>query len=191
MNNPSTTPAPSLDYAHVFEYAPVGLVISKKRMIVDCNRQLCEMFLTSRELLIGQSFQILYPSTHEFERMGERLVTALAAQGWYADERIMRRANGENFWCHVSGRTLERDDPHAFAIWSFDDVSAKRPVSISLTPREREVSAYLMEGKTSKVIGKHLGISPRTVDIYRAKLMKKYQARTTGDLVHKMVKGGQ
>jgi PAS domain S-box-containing protein len=166
-------------------------VLSEKRMIVDCNRQLCDMFLCSRELLIGQSFQVLYPSAHEFERMGERLVAALTAQGWYADERIMRRANGENFWCHVSGRTLMRDDPHALAIWSFEDVSAKRPVTVSLTAREREVAAHLMEGKTSKVIGKHLGISPRTVDIYRAKLMKKYQAHTTGDLVHKMVKGLQ
>jgi DNA-binding CsgD family transcriptional regulator len=51
------------------------------------------------------------------------------------------------------------------------------------------VAAFLMEGMTSKEIGKALGISHRTVEIYRAKLMRKYKASTTADLVHKLVVG--
>ena len=58
-----------------------------------------------------------------------------------------------------------------------------------LTAREREVAAFLMEGMTSKEIGKALGISHRTVEIYRAKLMRKYKSSTTADLVHKLVVG--
>ena len=54
------------DYRMAFEMAPVGLVISRNRAMVDCNRQVCEMFGASRELLIGQSFQILYPSVDEY-----------------------------------------------------------------------------------------------------------------------------
>jgi DNA-binding CsgD family transcriptional regulator len=62
-------------------------------------------------------------------------------------------------------------------------------VRAELTAREREVAAFLMEGMTSKEIGKALGISHRTVEIYRAKLMRKYKASTTADLVHKLVVG--
>ncbi|MBS0508569.1 MAG: PAS and helix-turn-helix domain-containing protein, partial [Proteobacteria bacterium] len=166
------------DYRLAFEMAPVGLVISRNRAMVDCNRQVCEMFGASRELLIGQSFQILYPSADEYERLGARMAPILNAHGYYADSRIMKRANGETFWCHVSGRALDRQDPHASGIWSFEDLSAQRPVKAELTAREREVAARLLEGMTSKEIGRALDISHRTVEIYRARLMRKYGAST-------------
>ncbi|HKT62549.1 MAG TPA: LuxR C-terminal-related transcriptional regulator, partial [Burkholderia sp.] len=38
-------------------------------------------------------------------------------------------------------------------------------------------------GLTSKEIGKELSISPRTVDIHRASLLRKYEVRTTHDLI--------
>ena len=45
----------------------------------------------------------------------------------------------------------------------------------------------LVDGLTSKQVGKRLGISPLTVDVYRARLMKKYQAATTPLLVQKLL----
>jgi hypothetical protein len=51
----------------------------------------------------------------------------------------MRRANGELFWCHVTGRALDPSQPLGAGVWTFEDVSEKRPVSAELTPREREV----------------------------------------------------
>jgi PAS domain S-box-containing protein len=51
-----------VDYSLAFKLAPVGLCVSRNRSIVDCNQQLCEMFGASREVLVGQSFQVLYPS---------------------------------------------------------------------------------------------------------------------------------
>ena len=53
----------------------------------------------------------------------------------------------------------------------------------------REVAALLMDGLTSKEIGKTLAISHRTVEIYRARLMRKYSASTTADLVRKLTAG--
>lgn len=97
-----------IDYRLAFEAAPVGLVISRNRTMIDCNRQVCEMFEASREVLIGQTFQILYPSADEYERLGARIAPILNARGFYSDNRIMKRANGETFWCHVTGRTLDR-----------------------------------------------------------------------------------
>ena len=178
-----------VDYRLAFELAPVGLCVSRNRNIVDCNRQLCEMFGFTRDALVGQSFLALYPSLDEYERLGARMAPILNARGRYADDRIMKRANGEVFWCHVTGRALNRAAPHEAGIWSFEDLSSQRPVKAELTAREREVAARLLDGMTSKENGKELTNSHRTEEIYRARLMRKYRANTTADLVHKLTAG--
>lgn len=182
-----------IDYRLAFSMAPVGLALSRNRSIVDCNQQLCDMFGATREQLVDQSFQILYPSADEFERTGARIAPIMNREGSYADDRIMKRVDGrfkgEAFWCHVTGRALNQNAPHEAGIWCFEDLSARRPVKAELTPREREVAAHLMQGMTSKQIGKTLTISHRTVEIYRARLMRKYKASTTADLVHRLMSG--
>ena len=178
-----------LDYRTAFEMAPIGMVMSRNRLIVDCNRQLLTIFEAEREQLIGQSFEVLYPSTAEFERTGDRILAALDEQGRYADDRVMRRANGELFWCHVAGRALDAEDPHAAGVWSFQDLSARRVLKVDFTGREREIAALLVDGLTSKEIGRALGISHRTVEIYRVKLMRKYQAGSAADLIQKLLRG--
>ncbi len=183
----------TMDYRLAFDLAPLGLALSRDRIMVDCNQALCEMFGMERDQLVGQSFQILYPSIDEFERMGQRIVPLLRSGSTYADDRIMQRVggrhSGETFWCHVTGRALDPKSPHSAGIWSFEDLSSHRPVSAELTPREREVAALLMDGLTSKEIGKALSISHRTVEIHRARLMRKYQAHSTPDLVHRLLTG--
>jgi two-component system response regulator FixJ len=52
-----------------------------------------------------------------------------------------------------------------------------------LTPREREVLEALIAGKPNKIIAFDLSISPRTVEIHRARVMEKMEARTLSDLV--------
>lgn len=182
-----------VDYQLAFDLAPVGLVLSRNRSIVDCNQHLCEMFGATQEQLMGQSFLILYPSAVEYERIGARMIPILNTRGLYSDDRIMKRVDGhskgETFWCHVTGRALNRSAPHEAGIWTFEDLSARRPVTAELTAREREVAAHLIDGLTSKEIGRALLISHRTVEIYRARLMRKYQASTTADLVHKLMAG--
>lgn len=52
-----------------------------------------------------------------------------------------------------------------------------------LTERESEVMQLVAEGLTSKAIGEQLGISPRTVEVYRARLMEKLQVSSVPELV--------
>lgn len=59
-----------------------------------------------------------------------------------------------------------------------------------LTPREREVLELLVSGKPNKIIAHELGISPRTVEIHRANLMKRMQAGSLSHLVRLALAAG-
>ncbi len=185
--------AAPLDHRAAFDLAPIGLVLSRNRLMVDVNQQLADMFGAPRDALVGRSFELLYPTHAEFERTGARIAASLNSRGGYADERVMKRVGGprqgELFWCRVSGRALDPSLPHAAGIWSFEDLSPRRPVGVVLTPREREIAALLIQGLTSKQLGRKLLISPRTVDVYRTRLMRKYGAATTTELVQKLLAG--
>ena len=176
-----------IDYETIFRFAPVGMCISVNRVIQSSNDALTSMFGYPHGALDGESFQRLYPTVDEFLRTGHRIIPIMNARGRYSDERIMRRANGELFWCHVNGRALDAGKPLGAGVWTFEDLSEKRPVTAELTPREREIAALLVEGKTSKVIARATDLSPRTVEMHRAKLMKKFAASTSSELVHKLV----
>jgi PAS domain S-box-containing protein len=178
---------PTIDFEHVFLHAPIGMCISHSRIIQQANLALGNMFGYAAAALAGVSLKELYPSADEFERTGLRLVPILNEKGFYSDERIMKRANDEMFWCHVTGASLVQGDPHAAGIWTFEDVSAKRPLAPGLTPREREIAALLVEGKTSKLIARQVELSPRTVEMHRARLMRKFGAATSSELVHKLL----
>jgi two-component system response regulator FixJ len=60
----------------------------------------------------------------------------------------------------------------------------------ALSPRERDVLRGLVEGRANKQIAFDLGISPRTVEIYRANLMNKMQADSLSDLVRMALVAG-
>lgn len=52
-----------------------------------------------------------------------------------------------------------------------------------LTPRERQVMSLVTEGLSNKAIARQLNISPRTVEIHRAKVMEKMEAGSVGALI--------
>jgi FixJ family two-component response regulator len=52
-----------------------------------------------------------------------------------------------------------------------------------LTPREREVLDLLVEGLSQREIAVRLNISPRTVEVYKARMMEKLQCRSLADLI--------
>ena len=166
-----------------FECAPIGLVVTESRVIRACNPAFAEMFGYTREELVDRSFAILYPSFEEFVRIRDVGVEPLRRHNRYSDERIMARRDGSLFWCRVRGHSLTRDDdPLRRAVWSFADLSETRQV-LDLSTRERQIVMHLGEGRTSKEIARMLSISPRTVEAYRARLLKKFGAANVAELL--------
>jgi two-component system response regulator FixJ len=78
------------------------------------------------------------------------------------------------------GETRARDSERAEIVRRLD----------SLSPRERQVLEGLVAGKANKVIAYDLDISPRTVEIYRAHVMTKMEARSLSELVRMALVAG-
>ncbi len=65
-----------------------------------------------------------------------------------------------------------------------------KTTGIELTPRQQEVLQLLAEGKSAKAIGAILGISPRTAETHKYKMMDDLGLATTAELVHYAVRHG-
>ncbi len=77
-------------------------------------------------------------------------------------------------------RALERDDRTRQELKEKDRI---RDRLTSLTPREHEVLALITRGKPNKVVAADLGVSQRTVEIHRARVMEKMGASSFAQLV--------
>ena len=60
----------------------------------------------------------------------------------------------------------------------------------ALSPREQDVLRWVVAGRANKVIAQDLGISPRTVEVHRANLMRKLGATSLSELVRISLAGG-
>lgn len=164
-----------------FQFAPVGLVVTENRTIRTYNNAFAEMFDYDTDELRNKLFSVLYPSETEFLNIRDRGVEELQASNTYWDERVMARKDGTLFWCRVRGHSFTPDEPLMRAVWSFADLSDVRPY-VALTRREREIVSFLMGGMTSKEIARKLELSYRTVEVYRANLLKKFGVGNTSAL---------
>ena len=77
-------------------------------------------------------------------------------------------------------RALDKDDHNRRSIGAPEELRQRLD---SLTPREREVLALVTSGKPNKVVAADLGVSQRTVEIHRARVMEKSGAGSLAHLV--------
>jgi DNA-binding CsgD family transcriptional regulator len=107
--------------------------------------------------------------------------------GRYDSESILKRPDGTLFWVKVAGRTLTPLNPLSCAIWYYEEMAHHSEQYAKLSPREREVAAHLVAGLTNKKIAIRLSLSPRTVEMHRARLMKKLSVTNVNSLVSALI----
>ena len=81
-----------------------------------------------------------------------------------------------------------------FRTESLDEIkylSRHLPGGMRLTPRERDVFAFIALGKTNKEMARLLGLSARTVEGYRASIMRKVGAKNSTELVRRVLDQGR
>ncbi|OIS90379.1 LuxR family transcriptional regulator [Brucella cytisi] len=170
-----------------FIEAPIGIMVLSHRRILRVNREIEQLFGRSRIELEGQSIRLLYPSNVDYEKTGERWERWLESGPRYEDERFMQHSSGEIIWMRARGRTMTPQEPFKLMVWTFEKLEEGRNSASLLTPKERVVARHLANGMTSKQIGQLIGISPRTVEVHRASIMRKMNVRNTAELVAHMI----
>jgi two-component system response regulator FixJ len=108
------------------------------------------------------------------------LKDAITAMKAGASDVITKPIDTEHLLTAV--REALRQDVHVGAMQG-----GRRPIEVrgfsQLTPREREVLQLITNGQSNKEAGRELGISPRTIEVHRARVMEKLGARNTADLM--------
>ena len=171
-----------------FDMAPIGIVLTEQRVIRAVNDVFAELTGRRKDALQGLSFRELYDSPREFDDFRDIGMAALQRGETYSDERLLAKQGGVATWCRFRARTLTPADPLARVVMTYaaiSDVSS----GVRLTPREREVVVFLSQGKTSKEIALVLGLSPRTIEDVRARLLKKLQVRNVTELLSRLASG--
>ncbi|MGB3126331.1 MAG: LuxR C-terminal-related transcriptional regulator [Pseudomonas sp.] len=159
-----------------FQHSPAPQLVTRHRVIVDCNEAFLQLFGYPRDALLNQLTLLIYPSQADYHAIGKRSHDWLldSENGFYSDERFMQHKSGEVFWAKSHGYTLTPEDPFKLMIWHFERLDRTHQGTGDLTPREREIAL-------------RLAISHRTVEVHRARLMRKLQAKTVVELVSKII----
>jgi len=105
---------------------------------------------------------------------------AVTAMKMGATDVIARPVDSERLLSVV--RDALRKDVHLGAMQAGSRAVEVRGFA-QLTPREREVLQLITNGQSNKEAGRELGISPRTIEVHRARVMEKLGARNTADLM--------
>jgi two-component system, LuxR family, response regulator FixJ len=114
------------------------------------------------------------------------VATAVAAMKEGASDVVIKPVDGEQLIESV--RAALRQPVHLAP-----PQGGRRQVEVRgfshLTPREREVLELITNGQSNKEAGRELGISPRTIEVHRARVMEKLGARNTADLMRIVLTG--
>lgn len=171
-----------------FFHAPDATLVLADRVILAASKRVHAVFGWTVGELIGQSIRLLYPGQTDYDLIGEKALRSMRTNPVYNDERFMRRKDGQVVWMEARGQALDPAAPQKRAVWAYrpihtDQIGGEQ----ALTPAEKRVAGYLVNGFTSKEIAKSLGCSPRTVEAHRANMIRKLKVRNSFDLVSRLL----
>ena len=169
-----------------FRHAPDATLILADRVILRASLRVESVFGWKVAELEGQSIRLLYPGPTDFQVIGARARRAMRAGEVYRDERFMRRKDGQVVWMEGQGTALDPEDPLRLAVWTYRPIEDRGALG-PLTPTERKIARYLVNGFTSKEIALALACSPRTIEVHRANMIRKMGVRNSAEMVSRLL----
>ncbi len=111
----------------ILDHAGMGIAYVRHRVIERCNQRFAEIYgYAAPDELRGRSSESLYLSADAFQALGQAAYPKLASGQSYCTEIQMRRSHGQAFWCSVTGKLIDPEQPDEGSIWIIDDVDARK-----------------------------------------------------------------
>ena len=132
-----------LEYEALLANATLGIAFTRDRRFFLCNPKFSEMFGFGPEELIGQSGEVIYPSSESYAALGEIAVPILSAGRQLDLEWEMRRKDGTTFLCRTIAKAIDAQNPRHGTVWICEDVTEKRRHADEVNRLLREQAAIL------------------------------------------------
>lgn len=131
----------------------------------------------------------------------ETYLKAFSARQPFRMQYRLQRANGDYCWVENTGLPYVREGQFAGYIGSASDVSDRRRrfftpdeeamrMVFALTERERQVLVLIADGKSTKSAAEQLGISYKTADSHRSRILEKLGVHETASMVRYAIRAG-
>jgi len=140
----------------IFRVAPVGISLTRDRVIHELNDTLCRITGYGRSELLGQSTRLLYASEEDWQEVGRVLYGQVAAAGSGSMETCWRRKDGSPIRVLISVTAIDPEHLEAGVTSAILDVSERRQAEQALQANESFMRAVLESSP--------LGISVRDRD---------------------------
>lgn len=109
--------------AALLDNALVGIVSVRNRLFESCNRRFEEMLGYPSGSLIGKSTRIMYQEEDTYTALGDDAYRTMKDGAKYTARVMLRRADGSEFLCELTGQLYEPKHPERGSIWMFNDVN--------------------------------------------------------------------
>ncbi len=110
----------------VFDAAPVGILMSRDRIITHCNRALEQLYGFEPGELIGKSTRLGYITEDDFNATATGLARAMADGEQYRQQLEMKRKDGTTFWARWIVQAVSREDMSLGMVVTVEDISDER-----------------------------------------------------------------
>jgi PAS domain S-box-containing protein len=131
----------------------------------------------------------------------ETYLKAFSARQPFRIQYRLQRAGGDYCWVENTGLPHFKEGQFAGFIGTSTDVSDRRRrfftpdedamrMVFALTERERQVLVLIAEGKSTKAAAEHLGISYKTADSHRSRILEKLGVHETASMVRYAIRAG-
>ena len=125
--------------------APVGILLTRDRMIAHHNRKFAETFGFVGDEAIGRPARLLCRSDAEYEEVVRVAAPLLSAAQPFQTEMYLRRQDGSDLWMNVIGYVSDPVHPTQGTVWILDDRTAFKRADEALRRSHEELEARVAE----------------------------------------------